>query len=164
MKIRKGFVSNSSSSSFICEVCGEVESGYDASASDVGFSFCENGHSFCQEHVLPISREAAEALVKRIIENPEWVSQDFLDQTTEDQIEEILSISTRDADGNSTFSDYGFDDGIPEEFCPICSLTALSDGDILSYILKEHGSTREFVIEKARKEFGTYDKFAAAIK
>lgn len=29
MKYRKSFVTNSSSSSFICEVCGEVESGYD---------------------------------------------------------------------------------------------------------------------------------------
>ena len=28
MKIRSGFVSNSSSSSFVCEVCGTSESGY----------------------------------------------------------------------------------------------------------------------------------------
>jgi hypothetical protein len=53
MKIRKGFVSNSSSSSFICEVCGNVESGYDASAEDCGFYVCEKGHEFCQHHALP---------------------------------------------------------------------------------------------------------------
>lgn len=31
VKFRNGFVSNSSSSSFICEICGEEESGYDIS-------------------------------------------------------------------------------------------------------------------------------------
>jgi hypothetical protein len=52
MKIRKGFVSNSSSSSFICEVCGEIEGGWDASLSDVGMFECENGHVFCEGHAL----------------------------------------------------------------------------------------------------------------
>lgn len=51
MKVRKGFVSNSSSSSFICEVCENVESGYDASPSDVGMCECENGHTLCQSCV-----------------------------------------------------------------------------------------------------------------
>lgn len=39
MKIRRGFVSNSSSSSFICDVCGRDKTGYE----------CENGHYFCQD-------------------------------------------------------------------------------------------------------------------
>ena len=50
MKIRKGFVSNSSSSSFICLVCGTVESGMDASPSDFGMSECVHGHTFCNGH------------------------------------------------------------------------------------------------------------------
>jgi hypothetical protein len=47
MKIRKGFVSNSSTSSFTCDVCGATESGFDASVADVGFGICENGHYHC---------------------------------------------------------------------------------------------------------------------
>ena len=50
MKIRNGFVSNSSSSSFVCNVCGNVESGMDASASDLGMPECVNGHIFCDGH------------------------------------------------------------------------------------------------------------------
>lgn len=46
MKIRTGFVSNSSSSSFICSICGETESGYDASPEDLGMKRCENGHEW----------------------------------------------------------------------------------------------------------------------
>ena len=50
MKIRNGFVSNSSSSSFTCSVCGETETGYDASLKDLEMFCCKNGHiihEFC---------------------------------------------------------------------------------------------------------------------
>lgn len=44
MKIRKGFVSNSSSSSFICDTTGEIFSNRDASLSDFELCECENNH------------------------------------------------------------------------------------------------------------------------
>lgn len=51
MKIRQGFVSNSSSSSFICDVCNETYSGYDLSFRDCEIMECENGHIVCLEHL-----------------------------------------------------------------------------------------------------------------
>jgi hypothetical protein len=52
MKVRKGFVSNSSSSSFICEICGEKAEGMDISLSEADMFQCENGHTMCTEHAL----------------------------------------------------------------------------------------------------------------
>lgn len=52
MKIRKGFVSNSSSSSFICDVTGKIYSGYDACLSDFDLCSCENDHIFPKD-LLP---------------------------------------------------------------------------------------------------------------
>jgi hypothetical protein len=52
MKIRAGFVSNSSSSSFICEVCGEDASGWDLGLEDAEMVNCVNGHTFCEDHVI----------------------------------------------------------------------------------------------------------------
>ena len=46
MKLRKGFVSNSSSSSFVCDICGGIESGWDLSYSDVDMTECSKGHCF----------------------------------------------------------------------------------------------------------------------
>jgi len=46
MKTRKGLVSNSSSTSFVCDMCGKIESGMDACLSDVGMVQCEHGHTF----------------------------------------------------------------------------------------------------------------------
>jgi len=51
MKVRKGFVSNSSSSSFVCDICGNVESERDAEPSDLGFVECVHGHTVCQDHI-----------------------------------------------------------------------------------------------------------------
>lgn len=52
MKIRLGFVANSSSSSFVCDVCGNTETGYSCGPSDFEMSYCENEHLMCNEHAL----------------------------------------------------------------------------------------------------------------
>lgn len=44
-KVRLGFVSNSSSSSFVCNVCSNSEVGYDESPE--GWVSCVNGHTLC---------------------------------------------------------------------------------------------------------------------
>jgi hypothetical protein len=51
MKIRLGFVSNSSSSSFICDVSGHVEAGMDLSMSDAEMVECVNNHTFMEEYI-----------------------------------------------------------------------------------------------------------------
>ena len=51
MKIRAGFVSNSSSSSFIWDVCGHDASGWDLGLDDAGMVECRRGHIICDSHV-----------------------------------------------------------------------------------------------------------------
>lgn len=53
MKFRQGFVSNSSTTSFTCQVCGQTEGYSDCcSLEDAGASECANGHVFCSGHKL----------------------------------------------------------------------------------------------------------------
>ena len=47
MKIRQGFVSNSSSSSFTCNMCGYTVCERDLGLEDADFYICENGHEIC---------------------------------------------------------------------------------------------------------------------
>lgn len=49
MKFRKSFVTNSSSSSYICDYCGEEASGWDMSLSEAEMIECVNGHTVCEE-------------------------------------------------------------------------------------------------------------------
>ena len=52
MKLRSGFVSNSSSSSFVCDFCGRAEGGYDVGLADFEMSECKAGHTFCDYEIV----------------------------------------------------------------------------------------------------------------
>lgn len=52
MKTRQSFVANSSSSSFICDLCGETFEGMDACPSDFEHYTCVNEHIFCSEGLI----------------------------------------------------------------------------------------------------------------
>jgi len=58
MKFRSGFVSNSSSSSFICEVCGDSFESYDQGISDFCLVMCiDHDHLFCEAHRINLNIE-----------------------------------------------------------------------------------------------------------
>jgi hypothetical protein len=62
MKIRAGFVSNSSSSSFICELTGRVEEGYDLGLEDANMVVCGGcGCTFSRDLALPGFEESETA-------------------------------------------------------------------------------------------------------
>lgn len=60
MKIRHGFVSNSSSSSFVCDICGAECSGMDMCLSDAEMYQCENDHTFCDSHMKKVTGDDAD--------------------------------------------------------------------------------------------------------
>ena len=67
MKFRKDFVTNSSSSSYVCEICGRTESGWDMGLSDCDMMECVNGHVFCCDEAL--EKPTKEEMIKMILEN-----------------------------------------------------------------------------------------------
>jgi hypothetical protein len=52
MKIRHGFVSNSSSCNFICDITGIVSSGWSWGIEDCGMYGCVNHHRFLKEYLI----------------------------------------------------------------------------------------------------------------
>jgi hypothetical protein len=53
MKLRSGFISNSSSSSYICEVCGDTFEAYDEGIAHFDLVMCmDHEHLFCEEHAI----------------------------------------------------------------------------------------------------------------
>jgi hypothetical protein len=49
MKIRLDYVTNSSSSSFVCEICGQSETQWDDTPD--WYLQCENYHGLCDDHI-----------------------------------------------------------------------------------------------------------------
>ena len=164
MKTRNGFVSNSSSTSFTCDVCGEEQSGMDLSRSDAGMQECTNGHTFCDSHEL--SYEVSEGDMRKALitsaekyRNAKWKKPGEVDA-------EIATINAKSLDElQEDFDDYCSDAGCVPDKCPICQMQNVSDGDAVRYALIKLGfKDRKELAAAWRTEFGTYDKLQEWIK
>ena len=149
MKIRSDFVTNSSSSSFICEICGHTESGWDMCLSDVDMCECENGHAFCRCHIKELSREEMIELILSCnmtiydckTKDYESVSREYFNDKDD---EEVFVFLTEDA------SD------LPAAICPICSLEEATSEDLLNYLLKKNNLKAEEILKEWKEAFNSY--------
>lgn len=53
--------------------------------------------------------------------------------------------------------------GSSSVFCPICNLQALSDSDVMRYLLFVAGKTKKTVVDEIKKKYGDYKTFNKAI-
>ena len=147
MKFRKTFVTNSSSSSFVCDICGTVESGWDISLSEAGMMECVNGHVFCEHEALDYDKQE---LIKMILEN-EW-NKDKWDSDIRDYRDydekEISEMNEEELMYNFCSESY-YD--VPECLCPICQFIEYSEYDLSAYLLKEYGVSRDEVFAEVKK-------------
>lgn len=137
MKYRKDFVTNSSSSSYICEICGESDGGFDMSISEADMCQCVNRHTICNCHRLP--NPSREQMIKTILEN-EW---------NECFEYELNNMSDDDLFDNH-LTDGGYYD-VPEEVCPICQFIEYSESDLVKYLLKVYKIPREEVFAEVKQ-------------
>ena len=88
MKIRKGFVTNSSSTSYICEISGEKSDVvWDTKdMRDIGFAQCPNEHVFLEDFILDVSEE-------EILEYIHSYSNDICKWVEEHEDYEMLSLA-----------------------------------------------------------------------
>lgn len=134
MKIRLGFVSNSSSSSFVCSVCGAIESGMDASLSDFGMVRCEYGHDMCESCVPGMDEDSD------------------LDTITVDGDEHTNTVFT-------VYSEDEYDMVLRKEKCPICTMDKIEESLEILWLRKKLNMTDEEVSKAIKTEFKTYEDF-----
>jgi hypothetical protein len=155
MKVRKGFVSNSSTTTFICDVCGNVEAGMDISISECEMRECVNGHTFCIKHDTgKISIDG----MRRAVENAsKWTVDDETKEEvrnmTDEEVEEWFENEGEDAFYDIMNYEY------PAEWCPLCNFRALARTDIISYLMKKHGLTAEGLATEMQGAFNDYETF-----
>ena len=172
MKLRTGFVSNSSSSSFVCDITGATESGYDASARDCGFAQCSNGHTFVEGLLLPITDFTMEKYVKLFVEennSSKW--RDILD--VDDVTKLLVEKNGGPVEDYETFVelinahyDEEYDDYEVSPFrCPICMMHEVSTEMLMAYLMKTAGKDRKELTETIRKKYkGDNKAFEAAMR
>lgn len=156
MKIRTGFVSNSSSSSYVCDVSGEAFEVHDGCFWDAGLCQCQVGHIFKKEFLVKWQRPYPS--------KEEMLA--FLDERTDSKRECAKYRSLTDAQLKQKF--LGEKDGYQGNNshvneCPICTLTKLGDDMLLMYMFAKHGGTREGTAAEIRKEFGSFEAFKRSV-
>ncbi len=175
MKIRLDFVTNSSSSSFICDCCGSVEAGYDVSLEDVGMCECENGHTLCNYHVEDeMDFETKKKLLIRYLKKDvryyegkadEYAIKKFL-KLTED-LDFVINLTEEQYEKDENDEEYRFEDllsyndlesTIPVELCPLCSHSTVTDREMLDYALKKLNLKEEDLKEMVREYLIAEDK------
>lgn len=144
MKIRKCFVSNSSSSSFTCGVCDETQSGWDLCLSETEMISCENGHIFCIDHTI----------------EPIWFN-GYTEIKKNGRTEYLDKDMVWDDDNDiSTYRDGRY--SILPQSCPICSFKDVPSYVLIKYMLRELGLTREQVENRIRAKYENLDSFEKA--
>lgn len=163
-KIRNGFVSNSSSSSFVCDLCGYETSGWDMCLSEAEMFECENGHTLCDEHMLEPTQEWLNEYIYKIKEICQVSDEEFNEWIKERQID--LNNVAKD-DIIELDHEFGYDESfrydVPECLCPLCNFEELCMEDAMAYLLKTTsyttGEVFEYVksINKRRKKIRPHE-------
>jgi len=137
MKIRNGFVSNSSSSSFMCAICGRIESGYDASPGNFEMERCEEGHYYHTDCLYNKNiKEKFAAFLK--------LKEQYIEKNENNEDDE----DNEDYDSSE----------VPSKYCPICQKIVISDSDILEHILKTCNMDVEKIKDEIRENFNKENK------
>lgn len=154
MKLQLGFVSNSSSSSFVCVICSKECSGMDINLDDFEMSECENEHIICNEHIGDQSKaiDLYDLSLERLKEK--CVSS-YCDETEYDLTKRETMIALLEDN---------YDDTILIENCPICQFDRFVGEDVARYFMRKNELTRENLRDLIKLEFKTYDEFSEYYK
>jgi len=157
MKIRLGFVANSSSSSFVVSSTGTIFSGRDLCLRDCDLKSCERDHIFDASAELERSDDALEAVIARKITEVEGraITEWYTEQNRQEELSQLKMIM--DWDEYLSWDEEADYYAVPKELCPICQMENASIWDVYKYAFKKLGMSWEEVKQEMMNAYPTYE-------
>ena len=155
MKIRTGFVSNSSSSSFTCCICGTTESGMDASWQDWDWHGCEHGHIFCCDELVKVEDVEIVSYKQKFLVSDikEYIKDDADSDYCQRLKGQVEAIEAGDEDIiEELWGDWTEGANICELECPVCQFEAPNYGDLARYMEKKYLISREDIFKIVKQK------------
>lgn len=146
MKYRKDFVTNSSSSSYVCEICGASAQGMDLSLREAEMVECVNSHTICEEEMIPLEREELIAYLQKNAESDREYYSRIGETYTERNYDSMSNEELLEACYGEEMRYY-----MPEAACPICQFIEYSEADLCAYLEKITGVPREEAFAEVKK-------------
>lgn len=178
MKVRTGFVSNSSSSSYICEICGRSAAGWDMSPDEAEMVICKEGHLFCSHHMPcdAFTKEVVIAYINNMLSLSDTektaiveylqamdaktyeectVGDTFVDMNDDSIINTVFGETELSRFVGTKLSRYEIEECIPSEFCPICKLDVVPAEDALRYLCAKNDMSMNEITAEIRDKFAS---------
>lgn len=152
MKLRTSFVSNSSSSSYVCDITGEAFEVQDSCFRDAGLVQCPNGHVFKEEFILPLKNEFP------VREQMLIALDNHTDSKKECDAFRKLSLPDLQKKYSDVVMEVGDDYYCKPCQCPLCTLTRVTDSELLEFMFKSLKTTRAAVMGAINEKFDTDHK------
>jgi hypothetical protein len=164
----------------MCEVCGNVESGWDMGISEAGMYECNNGHTFCESHIDSFDSKSKKEICIELIKNKietytenmnnsndifgdekKWGSKKYYEEIINLESNELKEIENcdDDFDYDECLDKYEFRYACPESMCPICNLNHITESDMISYLFKKFDLNHKDIATSIKSTFKTYNDF-----
>lgn len=166
MKIKNDFITNSSSTSFVCEITGEI---FEVETGDYDiYVECENGHKFDRDYFESLNYDFFEMTNKEIdkiikTELSMWTQRDFFEEGY-DSKDEFLGFKNKM--GKMKFITNvlspKFENPtreLKETECPICKMKYISIFDREKYIYKKFNISDNEIDKEILSKFKNYKDF-----
>jgi len=157
VKYRKGFVANSSSSSFTCNVCGEIYDDYDSTYKDLCVVECTSNHIICDGHLLEPTKKTLKAMTRRHFSGKQVRPEVVLKAYTE--IDELEDYQCEEYMVEKLLTSNRVRTRIPGCICPICQFDVIEDREFRQYLMKEHKIYPDMIKKEIKKKFHSYSQF-----